>query len=123
MSRTVTQQILAEEKKKNSTGEEPFRIACISCPTLFLALRKGEAPAGDLISVKLFEIDTRFARFGGDDFIAYDYRSPLDVPRDLRENFDLVVADPPFLSEECLTKTAVTVKFLAKEKIILCTGL
>ncbi|XP_075216053.1 EEF1A lysine methyltransferase 1 isoform X2 [Lycorma delicatula] len=30
--------------------------------------------------------------------------------------------DPPFLSEECLQKTAVTVKFLAKDKIILCTG-
>jgi len=34
----------------------------------------------------------------------------------------LVFADPPFLSDECLTKTAVTVKFMAKEKIILCTG-
>ena len=34
----------------------------------------------------------------------------------------MVFADPPFLSDECLTKTAVTVKFMAKEKIILCTG-
>ena len=37
-------------------------------------------------------------------------------------SFDLVLADPPFLSDECLTKTAVTLKFLAKDKILLCTG-
>jgi 16S rRNA G966 N2-methylase RsmD len=58
----------------------------------------------------------------GSDFVLYDYRSPLDIPRELRESFDLVFADPPFLSEECLTKTAVTIKYLAKEKIVLCTG-
>ena len=34
----------------------------------------------------------------------------------------MVFADPPFLSEECLTKTAVTLKYLAKRKIVLCTG-
>jgi 16S rRNA G966 N2-methylase RsmD len=72
-------------------------------------------------SVRLFEYDNRFDKFGSD-FTFYDYKSPLDVPRDLRESFDLVFADPPFLSEECLTKTAVTVKFLAKDKIVLCTG-
>ncbi|XP_021920955.1 EEF1A lysine methyltransferase 1 isoform X2 [Zootermopsis nevadensis] len=45
-----------------------------------------------------------------------------DIPHHFTGNFDVVVADPPFLSEECLTKTAVTVKHLAKHKIILCTG-
>jgi 16S rRNA G966 N2-methylase RsmD len=34
----------------------------------------------------------------------------MDIPRDLRESFSVVLADPPFLSEECLTKAAVTVK-------------
>ena len=38
------------------------------------------------------------------------------------KSFDVVVADPPYLSEECLQKTAQTINFLAKEKIILCTG-
>ncbi len=42
--------------------------------------------------------------------------------RDLRESFDVVFVDPPFLSEECLTKAAVTAKFLAKDKIVLCSG-
>ena len=94
------------------------RIACVSAPTLFIALKR---LYGNNCKVRLFEHDKRFARFGSD-FTFYDYKSPLEIPRDLRESFDVVFADPPFLSEECLTKTAVTVKFLAKEKIVLCTG-
>ena len=59
----------------------------------------------------------------GEDFIFYDYKKPLDLEAAITEHsFDLVFADPPFLSEECLTKTAKTIKYLAKEKIILCTG-
>ena len=68
--------------------------------------------------MKLFEFDQRFAVYG-EDFELYDYKSPLPVARELREKFDVVVMDPPFLSEECITKTAVTVKFLAKDKIVL----
>ena len=70
----------------------------------------------------LFEYDKRFQKFGKE-FVFYDYKAPLDIPRDLRESFAVVFADPPFLSEECLTKTTVTVKFLAKEKILLCSGI
>ena len=32
------------------------------------------------------------------------------------------MADPPYLTEECLSKTVQTIKYLAKDKIILCTG-
>lgn len=69
----------------------------------------------------LFEFDERFAVFGHD-FVLYDYRSPLNIPRDKSSYYDLVLADPPFLSDECLTKTAVTVKYLTKKDILLCTG-
>ncbi len=96
-------------------------IACISCPTLFLAIRKKYPQLGSRL--KLFEFDKRFASLGPDLFVFYDYNSPLDIPRDLRESFDVVFADPPFLSEECLTKTAVTIKFLAKKHIVLCSGM
>ncbi|XP_071577474.1 EEF1A lysine methyltransferase 1 [Temnothorax nylanderi] len=93
------------------------KIALVSCPTLYSKLKKecGER------QVTLFEYDSRFKIFGKD-FIQYDYKFPLDVPRDMSSQFDLVIADPPFLSEECLTKTAVTVKFLTKKNIVLCTG-
>ncbi|XP_054269060.1 EEF1A lysine methyltransferase 1 [Macrosteles quadrilineatus] len=100
-----------------SVATSSGRIALISCPTLYRHI-KSLAPE---IKVSLFEFDQRFSVFG-EDFFLYDYRSPLDIPRDFASQFDIVVMDPPFLSEECLTKTAVTAKFLAKDKIILCTG-
>ncbi len=96
-----------------------YRIACVSCPTLY----------SKLISIKpshcqvtLLEYDRRFEKYG-DDFVFYDYNNPLDIPDKLGQTtFDLVVADPPYLSEECFSKTAETVKFLSKDKILLCTG-
>ena len=100
-------------------GEEG-RVACVSAPTLYRALKKLNKPK---LSLSVFEYDNRFAVYGSD-FQFYDYKSPLDIDRGLREQFDLVFADPPFLSEECLTKTMVTVKFLSKEegRVVLCTG-
>jgi len=100
-------------------GEEGS-VACVSAPTLYRALKKLNMPKLDLT---VFEYDNRFAVYGAE-FQFYDYKSPLDIDRGLREKFDLVFADPPFLSEECLTKTMVTVKFLSKEegKVVLCTG-
>ena len=74
-----------------------------------------------VISAVLLEYDKRFAVFG-EDFVFYDYKNPLAVPREMGSAFDVVLADPPFLADECLTKTAVTVKFMAKNQIILCTG-
>ena len=95
------------------------RVACVSAPTLYRALAK--LPN---IQATCFEFDQRFAAFGAD-FRFYDYRAPLEVDRELREAFDLVFLDPPFLSEECLAKTAVTARLLAKERgtpTVLCTG-
>ena len=83
--------------------------------------------------MKLLEYDKRFAAVAKDDFIFYDYKSPMSfgqisagsTSKDcFRESFDIVIADPPFLSEECFAKTAVTIKYLAKEeaKLLVCTG-
>jgi len=93
------------------------RIACVSCPTLYQKLKQLQPDCDS----KLLEYDTKFKQFGSE-FVFYDYNEPLKIPEDFRNAFDIVVADPPFLSEECLTKTATTIKFMAKEKIILCTG-
>ncbi|CAI8020943.1 EEF1A lysine methyltransferase 1, partial [Geodia barretti] len=89
------------------------RIACISCPTLYAKLLQLK-PAD--CEIFLLEYDTRFAVYG-DSFVFYDYTSPLELPETMEEkSFDVVVADPPYLSEECLQKTAQTINFLAKEK-------
>ena len=58
----------------------------------------------------------------GEDFVMYDYNEPLKLDPGMKGAFDLVIADPPFLDQDCLTKTSVTIKFLSKDKIILCTG-
>ena len=97
------------------------RVACVSAPTLYRACTKLDSE--HKVHFDLFEFDKRFAAYGKN-FYFYDYKSPLSVERGLREEYDLVFADPPFLSEECLTKTLVTVRFLCREggKVVLCTG-
>lgn len=94
-------------------------IACISCPTIYKRLQDIKPL---LCTTKLFEFDKRFSIYGTD-FVFYDYNDPLNEGLELfRSSFEVVIADPPFLSEECLTKISTTVRALAKDKIILCTG-
>lgn len=96
-----------------------LRIACISCPTLFTKLLEIRPPNVELV---LLEYDRRFEVYG-ELFCYYDYNHPLNLPEKLTKNsYGLVVADPPFLSEECLRKTAETIKYLTNDKIFLCTG-
>ncbi|NP_001188087.1 EEF1A lysine methyltransferase 1 [Ictalurus punctatus] len=101
------------------------RIACISAPSVYQKLKQLESENVDgsrRVSTVLLEFDRRFAAYG-DEFIFYDYNNPLCLPEDvLPQSFDIVVADPPYLSEECLGRVALTVKYLTKRKILLCTG-
>ncbi|KAF4532815.1 hypothetical protein B566_EDAN002665 [Ephemera danica] len=120
-----------DEETTNKLSEEILRatvengkIALISCPTLYKRIKStstGHTGRFNKQKMCLFEFDERFAAYGND-FCFYDYQCPLQIPKTFAGNFDVVVADPPFLSEECLTKTAITIKFLAKEKVLLCTG-
>ncbi|XP_030056149.1 EEF1A lysine methyltransferase 1 isoform X2 [Microcaecilia unicolor] len=95
------------------------RIACISAPSVYQKLK--ELNTKDL-SVFILEYDRRFSMYG-DEFVFYDYNNPLKLPDTLEpHSFDVILADPPYLSEECLRKTSETIKYLKKGKIILCTG-
>ncbi|XP_061432246.1 EEF1A lysine methyltransferase 1-like [Lethenteron reissneri] len=109
-------------------------------------VRPQDAPGGPRAAVPaavrdvLLEFDERFAALAGDSFVRYDYRSPLDLAGGARggggggagsysssppldeHGFSLVLLDPPYLSAECLEKVAVTARFLARDKIVLCTG-
>lgn len=102
-----------------------FRIACISAPSVYQKLKQLESEkehGSRCVTVVLLEFDRRFAAYGKE-FIFYDYNNPLFLPEDvLQQSFDIVIADPPYLSEECLSKVALTVKHLTKSKILLCTG-
>ena len=94
------------------------RIACISAPTAYKKIKEIKPSTCDVICL---EFDERFKIFGKD-FVFYDYKEPLKIAPELQRNFDVVIADPPFLSDECLTKVAVTMKCMSKNKLILCTG-
>ncbi|GBN84892.1 EEF1A lysine methyltransferase 1 [Araneus ventricosus] len=98
-------------------GEEG-KIACVSSPSVYNQLRK----MSESKEHYLFEFDKRFEdKFPGQ-FVFYDYKSPLQIDSKFSSYFDLVIADPPFLSEECLEKFTQTINFLTNKKIILCTG-
>ena len=45
-------------------------------------------------------------------FTAFDYKRPTDIPGELQHSFQVVVADPPYLSEECLEKTVQAMQLL-----------
>ncbi|KAA0715860.1 EEF1A lysine methyltransferase 1 [Triplophysa tibetana] len=98
------------------------RIACVSAPSVYQKLKQMESDRPDSASAVLLEFDRRFAAYG-DEFIFYDYNNPLFLREDiLPQSFDIVIVDPPYLSEECLSKVALTIKYLTKGKILLCTG-
>ncbi|TKR77109.1 hypothetical protein L596_018141 [Steinernema carpocapsae] len=109
----------------SALGPEGGQMACISCPTLVQDLIKEEAVKNGTVKVVLFEFDDRFGVKYPELFHKYDYRSPHAVEEKFRGCFDLIIADPPFLSDECLVKTAQTVRILSKDektRILLCTG-
>lgn len=101
---------------------EGGRIACLSAPSVYQKLKQGVVAGSDGVTAAVLEYDRRFSAYG-QDFIYYDYRDPLSLPQGVgRHSFDLVLADPPYLSEECLSKVAQTVQYLSKDKVLLCTG-
>lgn len=73
-------------------------------------------------NITLLEFDRRFATFTN--FHFWDYNEPLKLPPELKNKFDVIVADPPFLSEDCFVKTCMAIKYLGVEngKVMFCTG-
>ncbi|XP_075993975.1 EEF1A lysine methyltransferase 1 [Genypterus blacodes] len=101
---------------------EGGRIACVSAPSVYQKLKQGVVDGSDRVSAMVLEYDRRFAAYG-QDFVFYDYNEPLRLPDHVApQSFDIVLADPPYLSEECLSKVAQTIKYLSKSKVLLCTG-
>uniref|UniRef100_A0A673VW76 EEF1A lysine methyltransferase 1 n=1 Tax=Salmo trutta TaxID=8032 RepID=A0A673VW76_SALTR len=97
------------------------RIACLSTPSVYQKLRQRLVEGSDRTSAVVLEYDHTFDTYG-QEFIFYDYNEPLSLPEDVApQSFDIILADPPYLSEDCLTKVAQTVKYLAKGKVLLCT--
>ncbi|GAB0094401.1 Protein-lysine N-methyltransferase [Sergentomyia squamirostris] len=109
---------LTEACTNISTGEN-FKIGLLSCPSLYKKISNA------LRNVYLFEFDERFLN-QDQNCIFYDYTKGRENPtlQEFKDFFDLIVADPPFLSEECISKTAEIIFSILKAegKIILCSG-
>jgi predicted methyltransferase len=73
----------------------------------------------------LYEFDTRFRTGNEEHFVHYDYNKPMNFPTNHTKKFDLVVADPPHLSDACFVSYGLTINSILKDrkdKIIFCTG-
>ncbi|KAK0610449.1 putative N6-adenine methyltransferase-domain-containing protein [Bombardia bombarda] len=81
-------------------------IAIVSAPSVFIAMKN------ILPKVWLLEHDMRFAVFP--EFVFYDFTQPLTLPRHIKGTVDCFICDPPFLSEDCQTKFALTARWLSK---------
>lgn len=106
----------------NNISSTDIKVGLLTCPSLYKPIKKIH-PNG---IVRLFEYDDRFAIFN-EDFIHYDYKKVYTISNYLKEfenYFDVIIADPPFLSEECIQGTATIIKRIQKKdaKIILCSG-
>ncbi|KAK8222072.1 Protein-lysine N-methyltransferase efm5 [Zalaria obscura] len=123
---------LAEQLLDGATSETS--IAVVSAPSVYIQLRnllndREKYPSRP--TLRLLEYDDRFAVFK-DDFVPYDFMKPLRLDPSMKGAFDRIICDPPFLSDDCQTKAALTVRWLAKtwdpasstieQRLILCTG-
>lgn len=122
-----TSLILAEHLLENATADT--HIAVVSAPSVYVKLRQllsDDTKYAVKPHLKLLEFDERFAVFK-DDFVYYDFKEPLKLDSSLRGQFDRIICDPPFLSEDCQAKTALTARWMAKTwssdlRVIVCTG-
>lgn len=122
-----TATVLATQLLAGATSDS--KIAVVSAPSVYIALRN--LLSSDAYDIKprivLLEFDERFAVFKSD-FALYDFQQPLKLDPSLKGVFDRIVVDPPFLSQDCQTKAAMTVRWLSREheapglRLVLCTG-
>ncbi|XXH01190.1 hypothetical protein Hte_007544 [Hypoxylon texense] len=112
-------------------------VAVVSAPSVFVAM-KNLLNSADISSPKpkkvyLLEHDQRFAVFP--EFVFYDFQQPVKLPPELKGAVDRIICDPPFLSEDCQTKAALTVRWMSQPstqansqatqpppRLIVCTG-
>ncbi|KAI4207964.1 MAG: hypothetical protein LQ346_000301 [Caloplaca aetnensis] len=120
---TLAEQLLDGAAAKTS-------IAIVSAPSVFVQLKNLLASKLEIPKLTLLEFDQRFSVFA--EFVRYDFLSPIKLPEEMKGAYDRVLCDPPFLSTDCQTKAALTVRWLSKPRApdfqtpgprwIACTG-
>ncbi|KKY36358.1 putative n-6 adenine-specific dna methyltransferase 2 [Diaporthe ampelina] len=104
-----TADLLARQLLDGATSETS--VAVVSAPSVFVALKN-------------ILHDYRFGVFS--EFHFYDFMQPVKLPASLKGSVDRIICDPPFLSDDCQTKAALTVRWMAKPapdvRLIVSTG-
>lgn len=123
-----TATILASQLLEGATAETHIAVVC--APSAFVQLKNMTAADKNSPKITLLEYDERFNVF--EEFVHFDFNNPLRLPVAMKAQFDRVLCDPPFLSPDCQTKAAMTVRWLLRSKpsvldtptgqIIVCTG-
>jgi len=117
-------------------ADENTVIAVVSAPSVYAAIQK--KPEEDIPTkhIYLFEFDKRFEVMAGKDhFVFYNYEVPTEFESEIKHKVDRLLIDPPFLNENCQTKSSITANVLlapndgsktangiAKHRLISCTG-
>ncbi|PIS57879.1 hypothetical protein CJI97_000933 [Candidozyma auris] len=97
-------------------GADEDTVVCIaSAPSVFAAIGKLKPEEVPTKHVYLLEYDQRFKVLAPGRFYAYDYTTPDDVPEKLYKKCHRLLIDPPFLEEECQTKSAQAARNLLAE--------
>ncbi|CDR40820.1 CYFA0S05e04852g1_1 [Cyberlindnera fabianii] len=128
-----TADILADELLE---GADDDTVICIaSAPSVYAAIKKRDADTLPTQQIWLLEFDKRFSALAGDKFGFYDYNHPLELPEAIKGKVNRLLIDPPFLEEQCQTKssqsahallskdkTSKTKNGVLKYRLISCTG-
>jgi len=92
------------------------RCAFIATPSLFFSLSSDVRKS---CNHAVLDIDEeQFAKTGGSGFVKYDFRlqPPADhLPKELEHAFDIVVIDPPFITEEVWRLFASSANYLLRD--------
>ncbi|MCJ1236396.1 hypothetical protein MMC14_004377 [Varicellaria rhodocarpa] len=125
-----TATLLAKRLLEGATSQNC--IAVVSVPSVFVQIKNllASGQFNDPPKVYLFEFDERFSILK--EYVYYDFHSPLKLDSEFKGKFDRIICDPPFLSTDCQTKAAMTVRWLsttspppnieANLQLIICTG-
>lgn len=114
-------------------ANEDTVIAVVSAPSVYAAIQKKPLSEIPTKHIYLFEYDQRFELMAGKEhFTFYDYKDPLKFESPIRGKVNRLLIDPPFLNEDCQSKSSITAKALLvpsseetpdqKTRLISCTG-
>lgn len=89
-------------------GADEDTVVCIaSAPSVYAAVTRLPAEQVPTKHIYLLEYDKRFEVMAGKKhFGFYDYNMPDEVPEEIRNKCHRLLIDPPFLEEECQTRSA-----------------